>query len=109
MAIIFDRVSYLDVIKNVSFGIDDNTITCILGSSNSGKSLLVDLISGVTSVYDENIIYADINYGNIGVMYQDIDDQFFFDNIEDEFLCLYSALVHQLKVQCRFLYFDSLG
>lgn len=79
----FDGVSYLDEIKNATFEIETGKITGIAGSSKSFKSTLIDLMSGMIST---NEIYYDFDFKDIGVMYQDINDQFFFDNIKDEFI-----------------------
>ena len=85
MAIIFDSVSYQNKIKNVSFNIEDGKITGIVGASNSGKSTLIDLMSGLLTDESNGIIFNDTLYKDIGVLYQTIDSQFFFDNIGREF------------------------
>ena len=86
MAVVFDDVSYFDLIKDATFDIETGKITGIIGSSNSGKSTLIDLMSGLISPFDESVIYDDgIDFNDIGVVYQNIDDQFFYDNIIDEF------------------------
>ena len=88
MAIVFDDVTYLDEIKKASFNIDNSKITGIVGTSNSGKSILIDLMSGFLTC-EEGTIYGDWLENEIGVLYQNIEDQFFFNTIGEEF---YSAL-----------------
>ena len=83
MAIVFDNVTYLDEVSNATFSIDDGKITGIIGSSYSGKSAIIDLISGLVSSND--IIYDGVDESDIGVLYQDIDDQFFYDKIMMDF------------------------
>lgn len=71
---------------NVSFNVEIGKITGIVGSSNSGKSDLIDLMSGFSLESDEGIFFDDdINFNDIGVMYQDIESQFFSNNIGREF------------------------
>lgn len=79
MGITFDDVSYEGT--RFSFEIELSKITGIIGKSGSGKSKIVDLISGL----------CDCEYGDIylpydaGVVYQDCADQFYFDNVRDNF------------------------
>ncbi len=85
MAIKFDNVSYLDKVTDVTFDIEIGKITCITGRSNSGKSTLVDLMSGLIEP-NNGIIYGEnIDFNDIGVFYQDASDQFFYDKVIDEF------------------------
>ena len=82
MELILDNVSYNDEIRNVSFKFESKKIYGIIGSSGSGKSCLADLINcGI--VPSGGDIYFD---GKIGMVYQNIFDQFFYENIKDEFI-----------------------
>ncbi len=94
MAIVFDDVTYYDV-HDVTFSIEDGKITGIAGSSNSGKSTIIDLISGLVYPEDDSIIYDGVSTDNIGVLYQDIDDQFFYDVIIKDFYLLLKR--HHIK------------
>ena len=82
MGIILDDVSYLDEVKNVSLELEDRKIYGIIGSSYSGKSLLADLISGGLFPSSGDIFLD----GKVGMVYQNISDQFFYNNIKDEFI-----------------------
>ena len=41
----------IDILNNISFDIVDNSVTCILGNKNSGKSAILKSISGVYQNY----------------------------------------------------------
>ena len=82
MAIKFIGVSF-NKINNASFDIESGKITGIIGPVNSGKSDLVDLIS---EIVEPTVGDVNITSKSIGVVYQDIYDQFFYNNIKDEFL-----------------------
>ncbi|MBR3198825.1 MAG: ATP-binding cassette domain-containing protein [Bacilli bacterium] len=95
MAIVFDDVTYYDEIYDASFNIESGKITGIVGSSNSGKSTIVDLISGLIYPEDDSIIYDDVRTDNIGVLFQDINDQFFYDSIIKDFYLILKR--HHIK------------
>lgn len=82
MEVAFENVSYFDEVKNISLKIEEKKIYGILGSSSSGKSLLVDLINGGVFPSSGDIFLN----GKVGVVYQNISDQFFYENIKDEFI-----------------------
>ena len=82
MGIVLEDVCYYEQIKNVSLKIDDKKIYGILGTTGSGKSILADLISGGI-IPNSGDVYLN---GKIGMVYQDISDQFFYDKIKDEFI-----------------------
>ena len=56
----------IDILNNVSFDIEDNSVTCILGNENSGKSSILRAISGVYQNYYGEILIdnEDIKYTN---------------------------------------------
>ena len=70
MAVVFDDVFYNG--NSFSFNVEKSKITGIIGKSGSGKSDIVDLISVLCE-------------GDVGIVYQNFDDQFYFDNILDNF------------------------
>ena len=82
MGIVLEDVCYYEQIKNVSLKIDDKKIYGILGTTGSGKSILADLISGGI-IPNSGDVYLN---GKIGMVYQNISDQFFYDKIKDEFI-----------------------
>lgn len=56
----------IDILNNVSLSIEDNSVTCILGNENSGKSSILRAISGVYQNYYGEILIDnnDIKYSN---------------------------------------------
>ena len=103
MAIKFEEVTY-DEIKNISFNIEKSKITGVAGSSDSFKSTLVDLISGLI-LPQSGIIETSEKYDKIGIVYQDVDDQFMFDNIKKQFILTLKS--HKVKNPEKKI-FDSL-
>lgn len=95
MAIIFNDVSYLDKIKNVTYTFEDNKITSLIGASGSGKTLLSYLITGLvlptegTISVEGNIIdktTKDFKYIRrvIGYVFQNPEEQFFTNTVKEE-------------------------
>ena len=80
MGVVLDNVSFENV-KNISLNIEDKKIYGIIGPSLSGKSTLAELIGGGT--FSNGDVYCD---GKIGMVYQNVSDQFFYDIIRDEFI-----------------------
>ena len=54
----------IDILNNISFDIVDNSVTCILGNKNSGKSAILKSISGVYQNY-----YGEILIDNVDIKY----------------------------------------
>jgi ABC-type bacteriocin/lantibiotic exporter with double-glycine peptidase domain len=54
-----------DVIKNIDFTIKPNERVCIAGFNNSGKSTLMQLISGLFTDFEGTISYNKIPIGNL--------------------------------------------
>ncbi len=85
MEVILNNVSYFDQIRNVSFEIGKNKILGVVGSSDSNKDLLFDIISGLTVPSHGKILYRQ-DFRNFGLVYRYTEDQFFYDNVLDEFM-----------------------
>lgn len=95
MAIKFNNVSYKDKLKNITYTFKENEITCLIGSSGSGKTLLsylilglVNLSEGTISVFG-NIIDKgtnDFTYirRNIGYVFQEPVEEFFTTSVREE-------------------------
>ena len=79
MAVVFDDVFYNG--NSFSFNVEKSKITGIIGKSGSGKSDIVDLISGLCECDSGSVLCE----GDVGIVYQNFDDQFYFDNILDNF------------------------
>lgn len=106
MGVVLEDVSY-ENLKNISLKIEDKKIYGIIGSSHSGKSALAELIGGGT--FSNRDIYFD---GKIGMVYQNVSDQFFYDIIKDEFvfvLKLYGIknIVKKMNDAIRMVGFNS--
>ncbi len=56
-----------DVIKNLNFTIKSNERICIAGFNNSGKSTLLQLISGLYTDFESTITYNNIPIGNLNL------------------------------------------
>ena len=82
MGVVLEDVSYYNEVKNVSLNLKDKKIYGIIGASGSGKSTLADLISGGIYPSSGNVY----SHGKVLMVHQDIIDQFFYDNIKDEFI-----------------------
>lgn len=54
----------IDILNNITFNIEENSITCILGNKNSGKSAILKSISGIYQNYYGEILIdnEDIKY-----------------------------------------------
>ena len=85
MEIILNNVSYLDQIINVSFEVEDNKILGVVGSSDSFKDVLFDIISGFSMPTSGKVMYGS-DYRNFGLVHKYIDDQFFYDNVLEQFM-----------------------
>ncbi len=85
MGVVFDDVTYLDEIKDATFSIDDGKITGIIGATDSFKGTMLDLMSGLISPFDESVIFDGIEESDIGVLYEDSFEQFFYNEIINDF------------------------
>lgn len=85
MGIRLEDVSYKDKIKNISYDFEDGKITTVIGSSNSGKTLLSYILSGVIDDYTGNI---DSIYKNrdIGYVFQRPEEAFIFETVKEELI-----------------------
>lgn len=66
----------IDILNSVSLNIEDNSVTCILGNENSGKSSILRAISGVYQNYYGEILIdnKDIKYTNeiiVDILHED--------------------------------------
>ena len=66
----------IDILNNISLEIEDNSVTCILGNENSGKSSILRSISGVYQNYYGEIFIdnEDVRYTNkinVDILHED--------------------------------------
>ena len=82
-----------DIIKNVSFSIEEGEYVCIVGHNGSGKSTLSKILVGLLRPYRGTIKINDklINKNNsncflenIGIVFQNPDSQFVGQTVEDD-------------------------
>ena len=88
----------IDILNNVSLEISDNSVVCILGNENSGKSSILKAISGVYQNYYGEILIdgEDIKYNNkiiADILHEDreIDSEI----TVDEYLKFYGAIYNK--------------
>lgn len=83
MGIRLENVSYKDKLKDISYEFEEGKITTVIGSSNSGKSLLSYLLSGIIDNYDGKIVNP---YSNreIGYIFQRPEEAFIFNTVREE-------------------------
>lgn len=74
----------LDILLHANYRFKDGTLTCVLGNSGAGKSILLNLIAGLDIDYDgeiENLCFKEKNlsnknlsnyrFNNVGFIFQD--------------------------------------
>ena len=100
MEIKFDKVSYESShasLKNVSFTINDNSISAFVGKSGSGKSIILELInmlkfptSGIIKIGNHTISskkdLKKLSYlrNDMGILFAQASDNFFMDTVRTE-------------------------
>lgn len=108
MEVVLNNVSYFDQIRNVSFEVESNKILGVVGSSDSFKDVLFDVISGFFVPTSGKIIYRN-DFRDFGLVHKDIEEQFFYENILDEFTFVlkmhgkkdvYKRIKDSLKLVC---------
>ena len=86
----YDDYKFID---NLSFYIEENSYTCIVGSNGSGKTTLLKLLCGLLDVkkgeiYIDNILFNNENSGvirnKIGVIFQNPDNQYVGTTLKDD-------------------------
>ncbi len=84
-----------EFIKDLSFMIEKNSYTCIVGSNGSGKTTLLKLISGLLEykdgqIYIDDILFSNENMGlirkKIGVIFQNPDNQYVGTTLKDDII-----------------------
>lgn len=81
------------VLDNLSFEVDKNTINAVLCPNNCGKTTLIKILSGVYELKDGEIVLNGIDLDKknfskyvleIGTVFEDINDQFVCEKVNDE-------------------------
>jgi len=80
------------ILNDISFDVQKNSITAVLGSNNCGKTTLIKILCGILlsngEIYINDLLLESRNSKllllNIGVVLSDIDKQFLFGDVESE-------------------------
>lgn len=83
MAVILDKISYQDKLKNVCYEFEEEKITCVIASSGGGKTLLSQIISGIEKEYAGTLTNSYIGR-EVGYVFQNPDDSFIFKTVREE-------------------------
>ena len=55
------NIRNVDISNDISFRIEENTVTALLGGKNSGKSSILKMLSGIYKSYDGDILVDDVD------------------------------------------------
>ena len=69
-----------NVLKDVSFEIEEGSFTVISGENGSGKTVLMNIISGLETATSGNIK----TFGKAGLVFQEADTQILGETIEED-------------------------
>lgn len=83
MAIVFNKVSYKDKLKNISYTFEEGKITSVLSTSGNGKTLFSYILSGLIKDYTGEIINS-YEGRNMGYVFQNPEESFIFNNVREE-------------------------
>ena len=93
------------ILKNISFDIESNKIISILGSSNSGKTAILELLSGLMNPTKGTIKLSsskDFSKKNIGYLFKNPYDMFFCKTVYDELaFALYNFKYKKEEIDTR--------
>lgn len=83
MAIVFNKVSYKDKLKNISYTFEEGKITSVLSVSGNGKTLFSYILSGLIKDYTGEVINS-YEGRNMGYVFQKPEESFIFNNVREE-------------------------
>lgn len=83
MAIVLNKVSYKDKLKNINYTFEDGKITTVLSTSGSGKSLLSYILVGLIKDTDGEVINSYIGR-ELGYVFQNPEESFIFSSVKEE-------------------------
>ena len=105
------NIDNIDILNDISFKVEDNSVTCILGNKNSGKSSLLKLIAGVYEDYYGEVIYDGKYINEI----KNIEIDLVEDNREKddditvvEYLQFYGAIYNKMQTDELNAYIDKM-
>lgn len=85
MELKLNKVSYKDIIKNISYEFEEGKITSIISSSGSGKTVLSYLISGIEKPTEGEITNT-YTGREIGYIFQNAEESFIFSTVREELI-----------------------
>lgn len=85
MELKLNKVSYKDIIKNISYEFKEGKITSIVSSSGSGKTTLSYLISGIEKPTSGEVINT-YKGREIGYIFQNAEESFIFNTVREELI-----------------------
>lgn len=85
MAIKLNKVSYKNILKDISYEFKEGKITSIISSSGSGKSLLSYIISEIEKPTSGEIINT-YKGREIGYIFQNAEEAFIFSTVREELI-----------------------
>ena len=83
MVIVFNKVSYKDKLKNISYTFEEGKITSVLSVSGNGKTLFSYILSGLIKDYTGEVINS-YEGRNMGYVFQNPEESFIFNNVREE-------------------------
>lgn len=83
MAIVLNKVSYKDKLKNINYTFEDGKITTVLSTSGSGKSLLSYILVGLIKDTDGEVINSYVGR-ELGYVFQNPEESFIFSSVKEE-------------------------
>lgn len=85
MELKLNKVSYKDILKEISYEFEEGKITSIISSSGSGKTILSYLISGIEKATSGEIINS-YKGREIGYIFQNAEESFIFSTVREELI-----------------------
>lgn len=85
MELKLNKVSYKDIIKNISYEFEEGKITSVISSSGSGKTILSYLISGIEKPTSGEVINTCIGR-ELGYIFQNAEESFIFSTVREELI-----------------------
>lgn len=85
MEVKLNKVSYKEILKNISYEFEEEKITSVISSSGSGKTILSYLISGMEKPTSGEVINT-YNGREIGYIFQNAEESFMFSTVREELI-----------------------
>ena len=105
------NIKNIDISNDISFKIEENTVTALLGGKNSGKSSILKMLSGIYKSYDGEILVDDVDIRRdsikkIGILndFEEKDD----DITVIEYLEFYGRLYKTMSKEDLDIFIDTM-